>query len=121
MNIVNNWSRAITLAAGATALALDLPDGEYRLTLSDGSRWEIVGATVTEGQAQLTRGLEGTDEQDWPEGSTIYCSITAGQLQDIFARLSALEGGGQTPAGALTDESGNTLTDAAGNTLTTGA
>ncbi|TLX54860.1 hypothetical protein DN824_20470 [Stutzerimonas nosocomialis] len=88
MNFVNNWSRDITLAAGATALALDLPDGEYRLTISDGSRWEIVGATVTEGQAQLTRGLEGTDEQDWPDGSLIYCSITAGLLEQ-FA-----EGGG---------------------------
>ena len=101
MNFVNNWSRDITLAAGATALALDLPDGEYRLTISDGSRWEIVGATVTEGQAQLTRGLEGTTDQDWPAGSVMYISVTAGflvqlqqQIADLLARVAALEAGG---------------------------
>lgn len=95
MNFINNWSQPVTLATGATSLALDLPDGEYRLTLADSpfmqTRWEIVGASVAAGTATLARGLEGTADQDWPEGSFIYCALTAGVLRDLFARLEALE------------------------------
>jgi len=124
MNFVNNWSRDVSLAAGATSLALDLPNGIYRLTLAESpnasTRWEIVQAVVASGMATLSRGLEGTDDQAWPVGSQIYCALTAGLLTDLFARLAALEGG-TAPDGALTDASGNTLTDAAGNTLTIGA
>jgi len=124
MNYVNNWLRAIALEQGATSCPLDLPDGEYRLTLADAAagatRWEIVDAEVVGGQATLTRAREGTPEQGWPDGSQIYCALTAGLLTDLFARLAALEGG-TAPDGALTDASGNTLTDAAGNTLTIGA
>jgi len=122
MNFINNWRQPVALALGATQLALDLPDGQYRLTLADAAdtRWEIVDAEVVGGQATLTRAREGTPEQGWPDGSQIYCALTAGLLTDLFARLAALEGG-TAPDGALTDASGNTLTDAAGNTLTIGA
>lgn len=82
MNFINNWSQGVTLAAGATSLALSLPDGEYRLTLADAAgaatRWEIVGAVVSSGTADLERALEGTVDQAWTAGSVIYCSLTAG-------------------------------------------
>jgi len=91
MNFVNNFSQPVTLAMGATSLALTLPDGEYRLTLTDsataGTTWEIVGAVVSGGTATLERGLEGTTDQTWSSGSVIYCALTAGLLQTMFARL----------------------------------
>ncbi|OLU22937.1 hypothetical protein BVH03_22060 [Pseudomonas sp. PA15(2017)] len=105
MNYVNNWSRPVTLPLGATSLALDLPDGAYRLTLTDSvaepTRWEIIGAVVANGTATLQRGREGTLEQNWPAGSVIYNALTAGVLTDLLqavadlqARVAALEGGG---------------------------
>jgi hypothetical protein len=91
MNFINNYSQAVTLAAGATSLPLSLPDGEYRLTLTDSelasTRWEIVGAVVVSGTATLQRSLEGTTDQPWPEGSVIYSALTAGLMQIIFQRL----------------------------------
>ncbi|RYJ63253.1 hypothetical protein [Pseudomonas songnenensis] len=95
MQFINNWSRPVTLAAGATSLALDLPDGEYRLTIADSqftpTRWEIVSASVASGTATLARGLEGTSDQDWPTDSIIYCTVTAGLLADLFSRLTSAE------------------------------
>ena len=88
MNFVNFWMRDIVLALGATACPLDLPDGDYRLVVADGlgaqaAAWEIIDATVVDGAATLTRGLEGTDDQAWPIGSVIYSSVTAGILQAL--------------------------------------
>lgn len=95
MNFINNWMQPVTLAAGVTALALDLADGEYRLSIADSAtaptRWEIVGASVVGGEADLARGLEGTVAQDWPAGSVIYASITAGMLGELYQRLASLE------------------------------
>lgn len=95
MDFVNNWSRPVTLAAGATSLALDLPDGTYRLTCASAPSgtpaWEIIDAVVSGGVATLARGVEGTADQDWPDGSIIYCSFTAGQLAVLLARVSDLE------------------------------
>lgn len=104
MNYVNNWSRPVTLPLGATSLALDLPDGPYRLTLTDSAaeptRWEIIDAVVASGTATLQRGREGTLEQNWAAGSVIYNALTAGVLTDLLkavadlqARVDALEGG----------------------------
>ena len=127
MRYVNNYREAIELAAGATTAALSLPDGDYRLTLTsaDGDRWEIVDASVVAGVATLVRAREGTMDQDWPAGSSIYCDVTAGQLNDLLARIedlqqrvTALEGG-SAPDGALADKSGNLLVDGEGNFLTT--
>lgn len=90
-NFVNNWLREITLEQGATSCPLDLPDGEYRLTLADAAagatRWEIVDATVASGVATLVRAREGTTAQLWSMGSVIYCGLTA-------ATLAALSSGG---------------------------
>lgn len=106
MNFVNFWMRGIVLELGATACPLDLPDGEYRLVIADGlgaqaAAREIVGAVVAGGAATLTRGMEGTTDQDWPMGSVIYSSVTAGflvqlqqQIADLLARVAALEAGG---------------------------
>jgi len=103
MNFVNNWSAALTLNAAATSLALDLPDGTYRLTCSDtadalATRWEVVSAVVVGGAGTLTRALEGTTDQQWPAGSVIYCALTAGVLADLDARVSTLESAGGAAA-----------------------
>ena len=127
MAYINNYLEPIEMAQGATSTVLALPDGSYRLTLSDAlrTRWEIVDAVVVSGAATLTRAREGTADQLWPGGSVIYCAVTAGQLNALLtriaeaeARIAALEQGGG--AGALTDEQGQPLTDAGGNILTTG-
>lgn len=136
MNYINNYSQAVTLAPGATSLAVSLPSGTYRLTLADSAsaptRWEIVDAVVASGTATLTRAREGTGNQNWPAGSVIYCALTAAQLTGIFellathtsqiaslsARVTALEAAGETPDNALTDEAGNVLVDEASNILT---
>lgn len=86
INFANNWKSPIELSQGVTTALVDLPDGEYRITISDAlgaeaARWEIIGATVVAGAAALERGLEGTSDQDWPEGSIAYIGITAGALQ----------------------------------------
>lgn len=86
MNFVNNWSQAISLAAGEESLAgiTGLPDGDYILTLADSAvsptRWEVVQATLAGGSADLVRAQEGTTDQTWPVGSVIYCSLTASTL-----------------------------------------
>lgn len=94
MNFVNNWNRPITLAPGVTSIALDIADGEYRLTITDdpaaSTRWEIVDATVASGTATLVRGLEGTINQDWPLGSVIYNSLTAGVLAELAGANSVI-------------------------------
>lgn len=134
---VNNWLREITLEQGATSCPLDLPDGEYRLTLADAAagatRWEIVDATVANGVAALVRAREGTTAQLWSLGSVIYNDITAEQaiylmqqarqvpvlqqlLADLTARVEELEQG-QAIDGAFIDEHGNELVDEFGYNL----
>lgn len=86
LNFVNNWQSPVELAIGATAAQLELPDGEYRITITDAAgagatRREIIGAMVAAGSATLTRGLEGTAAQGWPVGSIAYIDITADTLR----------------------------------------
>lgn len=130
MHFINNWKQPITLATGQTECALGLPDGRYRLTVADSpgiaTRWEYIDAEVMAGQGDLVRGLEGSADQDWPAGSVIYLSVTAGVLASLFeqlaalqTRVAALEGGG-IPNNALTDANGNLLTGASGAILTMG-
>lgn len=129
MDFVNFWRRSITLSAEQTAVALDLPDGSYRLTVERAApdiAPEIVGAVVVSGAATLTRALEGTTAREWPAGSEVLCSITAESLAGLFStladlaqRVAALEGGG-VPAGTLLDQNGNALTDMAGDFLVLG-
>lgn len=96
LKFINNWSRPVVLSPTVDSLALELPDGEYLLTitdsLTDASRWEIVRAAVIGGMATLQRGQEETIAQAWPEGSVIYCSVTAGTLNEI------MQSGGGAPA-----------------------
>lgn len=90
-NFVNNWRIPLTLAAGATSLAVSLPDGLYRLTArdADATRFEIMLADVSSGAATLERALEDTADQEWPAGSLLYQSITAGTLLNLTTPPSA--------------------------------
>lgn len=104
MNFVNFWMRDIVLALGATACPLDLPDGDYRLVVADGlgaqaAAWEIIDATVVDGAATLTRGLEGTGDQAWPIGSVIYSSVTAELLEFLWDAAQDTGGGGGVAVG----------------------
>lgn len=103
MNFVNNWIQPITLAANAYDATLDLPDGEYLLTIanaaSGATSWEIVQASVRSKAARLSRGYENTSQKEWGSGSVIYCSVTAGTLEglqlmidDLTSRVASLEG-----------------------------
>jgi len=95
MQFVNNWLRPITLAASEASASIDLPDGQYILTLADSetsaTRWEVVTADVVGGAAVLQRGQDGTDDSSWESGSVIYCTMTAGILQTLFSRIDSLE------------------------------
>ena len=105
------------------ASRLDLANGgKYWLTLTNSAnpleqtQLEIV--EVSE-DLSLVRGRDGTTDQSWPADTLIYCALTAGQLTDLQARITALEtGGGGSTDGALTDHLGNTLTDENFNILT---
>lgn len=94
MNFLNNWIQPITLAANAYDMALDLPDGDYTLTIANAATgatsWEIIRAMVRSKSARLSRGYEGTSQKEWPSGSVIYCSLTAGTLDDLLYQLDAL-------------------------------
>lgn len=132
MNYINNWITQITapLSAGATVLPvspvaasrLDLSGtNHYWLTLTNSenpleqTQWEIVEVSAG---LSLVRGRDGTAAQSWPADTLVYCALTAGQLTDLQARITALEaGGGGSTDGALTDELGNALTDENSNIL----
>lgn len=116
MDYVNNWSRPLTLALGATTAVLDLPDGNYRLTCADGegrsaTRWECIDAVVAGNAATLTRAREGTTPQEWPAGSVVYCAITAGGLADILAQLGGSGDTAQYNSGATLDLSAGVPAD----------
>ena len=86
---INNYIEPITLSASTLTASLSLPDGKYRLTVADSAnsatQWEIIDATVTGGAATLQRAKEGTSAQEWPEGSVIYNTITAGIMEMLIA------------------------------------
>lgn len=92
LKFVNNYIEPIVLSISQTSAALNLPDGEYRLTIADSksaaTRWEIIGAIVTSGSAVLQRGLEDSSAQAWPAGSVIYNALTAGVLNEIMGALA---------------------------------
>lgn len=86
---INNYSEPIVLTASASTATLALPDGKYRLSIADAAqnatRWEILDADVVSGSAALTRALEGTAAQQWPAGSVIYNTVTAGIMDMLMA------------------------------------
>lgn len=130
MNYINNWITKLSapLGAGDTVLPIP-PDAAARLTLTDGGKywltlanslnpleqtqWEIVEVSAG---LSLVRGRDGTSAHSWSADTLVYCALTAGQLTDLQARITALETGGSTD-GALTDQLGNTLTDENSNIL----
>lgn len=101
LNFVDNWLRPLQLTAAQVEVELDLPDGQYVLTVADSetaaTRWEILAAMVESGQAMLLR----ESAQEWGAGSVIYCSVNSAILAQIFlgqealdSRVTNLEGGG---------------------------
>lgn len=89
----NLHSSGVTLPLPADAAErLDFSDGQhYLLTIAGDDRSEIV--LVTEGLA-IERGQEGTQPPAvWPEGTTVFCGVTAGGLQAL-AEGSSGGGGG---------------------------
>ena len=118
-NFVNNWSMPVELAAGAETLALTLPAGSYRITLADAAgasatRWEVVGAVVAGGVATLQRGLEGTADQAWPEGSVAYVTITAGFLEGLQQEIAAISSASYSIIDVLVPDGGLALALAPG-------
>lgn len=105
---LNSWQRELALSVDATTASLDLPDGRYRLTMrdTDGAAFEVLEATVVAGAAELMRGQEGTDQQEWPAGSVIDLGLTAGQIE----LLSGLSGSG-SPVGSVVAPIGTFYTD----------
>lgn len=146
MNFVNNWLYQLAGGFAPGELALPLPAGALeRLALAEGDQYtltlaaslspaspdetEIIRLTGTASGYTLARGLEGTQEQSWPEGTQVWCTLTAGGLMALFeriaqldARVAALEsGGGDLPSNVLVDSAGSALVDSEGNYLTHGA
>lgn len=150
MNFINNWIARLTerMTPSDEVLPVShdklsrLEPGIYRLTLTSSSDpfeavTEIIDYDAAAGLI-IGRGLEGTQAQSWPHGSTIYASITAAMMAELAnsgtdpelaQRLEALElkvqqleqqideccQGGSS--GGLTDQNGNTLIDQNGNIL----
>lgn len=100
MNYINNWLYQLTgsFAAGQSTLPLPaaalerlaLAEGaEYLLTLSatlnptTPGETEIIRLTGTAGGYTIARGQEGTHAQSWPEGTSIWCAVTAGGLETL--------------------------------------
>lgn len=95
-DFVNNYSGTVELTAGQLSVALSLPDGRYRLTVSSAPELaaarEIIDAEVLSGTATLTRGVESTVARAWPAGSVIYNALTASSARMIGAlQLRATE------------------------------
>lgn len=111
---INNWQQDIVLSDSAESADLDLPDGRYRLVVRDEerTRFEVVDALVADGSATLARGLEGSEAQDWPADSVIYCALTAGQITS----LSGLAGEG-SPQGVVVAPQNTTYIDELDGTL----
>lgn len=93
---INNWITQLTGILSAAGNILPVPaevlarldltgGGEYVLTLADSlnpleaSAFEIVKLSST----GLVRGLESTTPRQWPAGTVIYCSLTAGALAGL--------------------------------------
>lgn len=92
ISFVDNWLRPLQLTAAQVEVELDLPDGQYVLTVADSetaaTRWEILAAMVESGQATLLR----QSAQEWAAGSVIYCSMNSTILAQIFSAQEALDG-----------------------------
>ncbi len=140
--MINNWLYKLdaVLTVGAATLPIPVAGLErlalssgvtYDLTITsalakpDGSDFEVIRVTGMAEGYSVERGREGTVEREWPAGSLILCSLTAGawnallyRLGTLQARLEALEGHG-SPA-RLVDGAGNSLISQTGDALTPG-
>lgn len=92
LNFLDNFIVPLELPGGQEEVqtSLDLPDGEYILTMADNTvsptRYEIVFAWSEDGITWIWRDPD-MGLAEWPEGSVIFCGINSYVLQEIFYQL----------------------------------
>lgn len=112
MNYINNWIYRLNGALAVDAPALPVPEAaisrlalavgvEYLVTLTsaladpDGGAFEIVRIVGGSGGSYtLERGQEGTDVAEWPIGTIIHATITAGHLSAFYTGEGGLSDSG---------------------------
>lgn len=94
---INNWSSELlepmsaankTLPVSADKLLLleDVtPDGEYRITLTDGTNYEVISVSRDNYAAPLSvsRGVDNTAPRSWPATTKVFAGLTAGMLSEL--------------------------------------
>lgn len=94
---INNWSSELlepmsaankTLPVSADKLLLleDVtPDSEYRITLTDGTNYEVISVSRDNYAAPLSvsRGVDNTAPQSWPATTKVFAGLTAGMLSEL--------------------------------------
>src|SRR5690554_2724933 len=92
LNFLDNFIAPLELPGGQEEVqtSLDLPDGEYILTMANNTasptRYEVVFAWSEDGITWIWRD-PGMGLAEWPEGSVIFCGINSHVLQEIFYQL----------------------------------
>lgn len=95
VSFIDNFIEPIQLPAGVEEVEtnLDLPEGEYLLTLTNSSespvRHEIVFAWTEGGTTWIWRNPDD-GLAEWPEGSVIFCGINSDVLRDIYYSIEDL-------------------------------
>ena len=127
---ITNVATSITLLAGAGTQFPNPTAGDWFLvTLWDGaSTYEVAKCTARTGDVlTVVRGQEGTSGSAFLTGSSIYCNLTKGTLENLVQRsgdtLNALTIGATTPGtGAFTTltASGHTTFEGVTSTGATG-
>ncbi|WP_236202314.1 hypothetical protein [Pseudomonas pseudonitroreducens] len=105
MRFLNNLDAVLTapLALGGLQLPISTESAarltagvDYLLTLTNSadpaeqSSWEVVKARRTGSVVAIVRAVEGV-ESSWAQGARVFCTITAGALNQVLARLDAAE------------------------------
>lgn len=94
---INNWSSELlepmpaankTLPVSADKLLLleDVtPDSEYRITLTDGTNYEVISVSRDNYAAPLSvsRGVDNTAPRSWPATTKVFAGLTAGMLSEL--------------------------------------
>lgn len=94
LSFIDNFIAPLELPAGQEEVqtSLDLPDGEYILTMADNTasptRYEVVFAWSEDGITWIWRNPD-MGLAEWPEGSVIFCGINSVVLRDVYYSLEA--------------------------------
>lgn len=106
LTFLNNWITQLTtdLSADAQTMTMGseadqlIPGNDYLLTLTSSTDplkaapHEIVALRFGGTEMYIQRGIEGTTPRDWPVGTLVYCSITAGFMNSVYQLLFQLDG-----------------------------